>query len=79
MDSFQCVDIGKIPDLKRTAFALYNVIGVSVTLCLQFTFLSVLMTNAKIFNRIYGIESLSTKFYLDFTVYLLSLVFFRHT
>ena len=73
IDSFQCVNIDKIPDLKKKSIC--SIQFYCNTRNMMFPFQIFIYSNAKIFKRICGIELFSTKFNLNFTVYLLSLVF----
>ena len=62
--SFRCVGIDKIPDLKKESVC-------SIQFCcniskMMFQVQIFIRSNAKIFNRICGIESFSTKFNLNF-------------
>ena len=63
----------KIPDLKKDQICsiqfYFNIRNMIFPVQIFINF------NVKIFNKICEIESFSTKFNLDFTVYLLSLVF----
>ena len=74
IDNVQCVDIDKIPDLKKKGICS---IQFYCNIKNIFSFQIFINSNAKIFTRICGIKSFSTKFNLNFTVYLLSLVFRR--
>ena len=74
VDSFQCINIDKIPDLKKESICpsefycnINNVMFSSIHIFIN--------SNAKIFSKICGIELFSTKFNLNFTVYLLTLMF----
>ena len=65
IDSFQCVDIDKIRDLKKESICsiqFYCNIRNMV-----FPVQIFINSNAKIFNRIFWIESFSIKFNLNFT------------
>ena len=73
IDRLQCVDIDKIPDLKKKSIcSIQFYLNIRN---LMFPFQIFINSNAKIFKRICGIGSFSTKFNFNFTVYLLSLVF----
>ena len=72
IDSFQCVNIDKIPDLKKKS--IYSIQFYCNIGNMMFPFQIFINFIAKIFKRICGIESFSAKFNLSFTVYLLSLV-----
>ena len=65
IDSFQCVNIDKIPDLKKESICLQFYCNIRNMVFPVQTFIN---SNAKILNRICVIESFSIKFNLNFPV-----------
>ena len=85
VDSFQCADIDRIPDLKKNKFTKMTAIQKEQAIqfyCnisnMMFPVQFFINSNTNIFNRICGIESFSSKINLNFTVYLLSLLFKKY-
>ena len=76
VNSFQCVDINKILDLKKECIGTIHIYcNISNMVFPVQIFIS---SNTKLFNKICRIESFSTKFDANFSVYILSLVFKKY-
>ena len=73
IDSFYCVSNDKIPDLKKESICSIQFYCSIINM--MFPVQILISFNAKMFNRICGIELFTAKVNLDFTVFLLSLMF----
>ena len=76
VNSFQCVDINKILDLKKECIGTIHIYcNISNMVFPVQIFIN---SNTKLFNKICRIESFYNNFYANFSVYLLSLVFKKY-
>ena len=72
INSFQCIDVDKIPDLKKEGICFIQFYS---NIRKMFPVQIFISFNVQILNRICRIKLFSNEFNLHFTVYLLSLVF----